>query len=168
MNIFGMNLEELQQELHSSMSLPKFRAKQILEWIYQRGAASFEEMTNLSKELRGELALRYEIGRATLRDRLDSYDGKTSKFLLAFPDNTSVEAVLMRQHYGNSICISSQAGCNMGCVFCASALRGMDRNLEKGEFLAQTIYINELLKEEGEKVDTIVVMGSGEPLMNYD
>ena len=168
MNIFGMNLEELQQELHSSMSLPKFRAKQILEWIYQRGAASFEEMTNLSKELRGELALRYEIGRATLRDRLDSSDGKTSKFLLAFPDNTSVEAVLMRQHYGNSICISSQAGCNMGCVFCASALRGMDRNLEKGEFLAQTIYINELLKVNGEKVDTIVVMGSGEPLMNYD
>lgn len=168
MNLFGMTETELRQELKESLGLPKFRARQILEWLYQKGAASFGEMTNLSKELRIKLGQQYEIFGAVLRDRLDSADGKTTKFLLAFADDTAVEAVLMRQSYGNSICISSQAGCNMGCAFCASTLHGMERDLTKGEMLAQVIYINELLKQENQKVDTIVVMGSGEPLMNYD
>lgn len=168
MNLFGMTLEELQKELKESLGLPQFRAKQVLEWMYRRGSVSFGEMTNLSKELREEMDSRYEISSAAPLDRLDSSDGHTSKFLLGFSDGIAVEAVLMRQPYGNSICISSQAGCNMGCVFCASTLHGMTRNLSGGELLAQTVYLNELLKQEGEKVDTIVIMGSGEPLMNYE
>jgi len=167
MNLFGTTAAELQRELKDSLGLPRFRAKQILEWIYQHGADSFEQMTNLPKPLREELGQRYEISGAVLRDRLDSSDGQTSKFLLAFSDDTTVETVLMRQSYGNSICVSSQAGCNMGCAFCASTLHGMTRDLTKGEMLAQTLYINGQLKPEGKKVDTIVVMGSGEPLMNY-
>ncbi len=166
-DIFGMTLEELQQEL-KPLGLPAFRAKQILEWMYQRGADSFDDMTNLSKDLRKQLSEQYAIHRPVLRRRLDSSDGHTTKFLLAFDEDTTVETVLMRQSYGNSICISSQAGCNMGCAFCASTLHGLARDLTKGEMLGQTLYINDLLKQEGEKVDTIVIMGSGEPLMNYD
>ena len=167
-DIFGMRLEELQQVL-AEFNLPKFRAKQVAEWLYVRGAASFEDMTNLPKGARAELAASLSIGRPRLKTRLDSSDGRTSKFLLEFVDGTAVETVLMRQPYGNSICVSTQAGCNMGCAFCASTLHGMARNLTVGEIAGQAIYINDMLKrEDGGKVDTVVIMGSGEPLLNYD
>ena len=167
-DIFGMKLAELQQVL-AEFKLPKFRAKQVAEWLYVRGASSFEEMTNLPKAQRAELAASLTIGRPRLKTRLDSADGRTSKFLLEFADGTAVETVLMRQPYGNSICVSTQAGCNMGCVFCASTLHGMARNLTVGEIAGQAVYINDMLKaEDGGKVDTVVIMGSGEPLMNYD
>ena len=167
-DIFGMRLEELQQVL-AEFNLPKFRAKQVAEWLYVRGAASFEDMTNLPKGARAELAASLSIGRPRLKTRLDSSDGRTSKFLLEFVDGTAVETVLMRQPYGNSICVSTQAGCNMGCAFCASTLNGMARNLTVGEIAGQAIYINDMLKrEDWGKVDTVVIMGSGEPLMNYD
>ena len=167
-DIFGMRLEELQQVL-AEFNLPKFRAKQVAEWLYVRGAASFEDMTNLPKGARAELAASLSIGRPRLKTRLDSSDGRTSKFLLEFVDGTAVETVLMRQPYGNSICVSTQAGCNMGCAFCASTLHGMARNLTVGEIAGQAIYINDMLKrEDWGKVDTVVIMGSGEPLMNYD
>ena len=167
-DIFGMRLEELQQVL-AEFKLPKFRARQVAEWLYVRGAGSFEEMTNLPKSARAELAAGLAIGRPRLKTRLDSADGRTTKFLLEFKDGTAVETVLMRQPYGNSICVSTQAGCNMGCVFCASTLHGMARNLTAGEIAGQAVYINDMLKSEDDgKVDTVVIMGSGEPLMNYD
>lgn len=166
-NIFGMTLEELQEAL-KEYSVQKFRARQIAEWMYQKGATSFAAMTNLSKQLRSELSEHLTIGRAKLIDRQDSIDGKTSKFLLEFADGTAVESVLMRQPYGNSICVSTQAGCNMGCAFCASTLHGLARNLTAGDMLSQVITINDMLRETGEKVDTMVLMGSGEPLLNYE
>ena len=168
-DIFGMTLEELQAVL-VPYKVQKFRAKQIAQWMYQRGARDFAAMTNLSQKLREELAEGLFIGRPKIKDRLDSKDGHTTKFLLEFADGTAVETVLMRQLYGNSICVSTQAGCNMGCAFCASTLHGMARDLSKGEILAQAVTIDDMLREEedGAKVDTMVIMGSGEPLMNYD
>lgn len=166
-NIFGLNLDEL-TSLITSLKLPKFRAKQIIEWMYLKHAISFEQMTNLSKDLREKLSQEFTINRAKSWDRLDSVDGKTTKFLLQFGDGIGVETVLMRQSYGNSICVSSQAGCNMGCTFCASTLHGMARNLSTGEILAQAMYIQELLNKTGEQINNIVIMGSGEPMLNYD
>ena len=168
-NIFGMTLTELQETL-KPYKVPGYRAKQIAEWMYQKGAASFEAMTNLSKQLRETLAGELIISRPIIRTRLDSKDTKTTKFLLEFDDGTAVETVLMRQSYGNSICVSSQAGCSMGCAFCASTLHGLARDLTAGEILGQAITINDMLRDEenGQKVDTIVIMGSGEPLMNYE
>ena len=166
-NIFGMTIDELITAL-APWKVPSYRAKQIAEWMYQKGAKSFAEMTNLPKRLREELSIELSISCAQIRDRQDSSDGRTSKFLLEFVDGTAVETVLMRQPYGNSICVSTQAGCNMGCVFCASTLHGMVRNLTAGEILAQAVFINDLLRPEGGKVDTMVIMGSGEPLMNYE
>jgi len=166
-NLFGKNVTELQDVL-VPLGLPKFRAKQIAQWMYEKGAMSFDEMTNLSKDLRAKLSETFEIFLATPKDILQSKDGKTSKYLLAFADGTAVESVLMRQPYGNSICISTQAGCAMGCAFCASTLHGRARDLTGGEMLAETVFIDQLLRKEGQKVDTMVLMGSGEPLMNYD
>ena len=166
-NIFGLNLDEL-TSLITSLKLPKFRAKQIIEWMYLKHAISFEQMTNLSKDLREKLSQEFTINRAKSWDRLDSADEKTTKFLLQFGDGIGVETVLMRQSYGNSICVSSQAGCNMGCTFCASTLHGMARNLSTGEILAQAMYIQELLNKTGEQINNIVIMGSGEPMLNYD
>ena len=168
-DIFGMTLQELQAALQP-LQVQNFRARQIAEWMYQRGAHDFSAMTNLSQKLREQLAAEFVIGRPRLKDRLDSQDGHTTKFLLEYADGTAVETVLMRQPYGNSICVSTQAGCSMGCAFCASTLHGMARNLAKGEILAQAVVINDMLREEenGAKVDTMVLMGSGEPLMNYE
>lgn len=166
-NIFGLNLEKL-TVLITSFGLPKFRAKQIIEWMYLKHVSSFEQMTNLPKDLREKLSRKFTIERAKSWDRLDSSDGRTTKFLLQFGDGIGVETVLMRQSYGNSICVSSQAGCNMGCTFCASTLHGMARNLSTGEILAQAMFIQELLHETGEQINNIVIMGSGEPMLNYD
>ena len=168
MNLFGMGEGELRDEIAASMGLPRFRARQILEWMYRRGAESFDGMTSLSKELRAALSERYEIFGARVIERLDSADGLTAKFLLGFSDGTAVETVLMRQPYGTSICVSSQAGCAMGCAFCASTLKGLSRDLTSGEMLAQAVAVNRELAAESRKVDHLVVMGSGEPLANYD
>lgn len=166
-NLFGLTIEELIDEI-ATLNIPKFRAKQIAAWIYQRGATSFDEMTDLSKSLRQQLSERYEIKVARLIDRLDSSDGLTTKFLLALNDSAAVEAVLMRHDYGNSVCISTQAGCAMGCKFCASTISGFERNLTSAEILSEVIFVNDILRTENQKVNSIVVMGIGEPLMNYD
>ena len=164
-NLFGLTIDELSAEL-SNLKLPKFRAKQIAEWIYKRGATSFEQMTNLSKNLRSQLEALYEIKPAKLIDRLDSDDGLTTKFLLELNDGNAVETVLMRHDYGNSVCISTQVGCAMGCKFCASTIKGLERNLTSAEILSEVLFVNSTL--DGQRIDNIVVMGIGEPLMNYD
>lgn len=167
-NVFGLPLLELQAAL-KPYNVPGFRAKQIAQWLYQKGVVDFGAMTNLSKDLRAQLAQNFIIARPEIKARLDSQDERTTKFLLEYADGTAIETVLMRQPYGNSICVSTQAGCNMGCAFCASTLHGMARDLTCGEILAQAVVINDMLRQEnGGKVDTMVIMGSGEPLMNYE
>ena len=161
-NLFGLTLAELQTEL---APLPKFRAKQIAAHIYKHGMKNFDAMNDLPKNLRGELAERYEIKIAELLRRVDSKDGLTTKFLLGLADGAAIEVVLMRHDYGNSVCISSQVGCQMGCKFCASTLKGLKRNLTAAEMLGEIFFANEIL---GKAVDSIVIMGTGEPLMNYD
>ena len=164
-NLFGLTLAELEDELSG---LPKFRAKQIAAWIYQRGANSFDDMTDLSKNLRAELAEKFLIQTPRLVTQQNSDDGLTTKFLLSLSDGAAVETVLMRQDYGNSVCISSQVGCVMGCKFCASTLKGLDRNLTSGEMLGEIIFVQNFLSAQNQKVDTLVIMGTGEPLNNFD
>ena len=167
MNIFGWTKEQLAEAL-KDYDIPRFRADQIVRWMYQRGAASFDVMDNLSKGLRAQLAELFSIDRPKVVSRLHSADGATIKLLYEFADGQTAETVLMRHPYGNSVCVSTQAGCRMGCAFCASTLHGLQRNLTAGEIAAQVIGIADFLRTEGARVDTIVVMGSGEPLENYD
>ena len=164
-NLFGLTLDELEAEL---APLPKFRAKQIAAQIYKRGVKTFDDMNDLPKTLRAELSERYEIKLAEILRRLDSRDGLTTKFLLGLSDGAAVEIVLMRHDYGNSVCISSQVGCQMGCKFCASTLKGLERNLTAAEMLAEIFFAAEIFSGEGQKLDSVVVMGTGEPLMNFD
>ena len=145
--------------------LPAFRAKQIYEWIHVRQAASYEEMTNLPAKLRKELSGEYPLVTAKLIDRQISAVDGTQKFLFEMPDGCLVESVFMRYHFGNSVCISSQVGCRMGCSFCASTLHGLVRSLTASEMLEQ---IYAIIRHTGETVSHVVVMGMGEPLDNYD
>ena len=167
MNIFGWTKEQLAEAL-KEYNIPRFRADQIIRWMYQRGAVSFHAMDNLSKPLRAQLAEYFSIERPKVVSRLHSSDGATIKLLCEFADGQTAETVLMRHSYGNSVCVSTQAGCRMGCAFCASTLHGLQRNLTAGEIAAQVIGIADFLRQEGARVDTIVVMGSGEPLENYN
>ena len=167
MNIFGWTKEALAASLREHQ-IPRFRADQIVRWMYQRGAVSLHAMDNLPKELRARLAEIFSIERPAVISRLHSADGATIKLLYEFADGQTAETVLMRHAYGNSVCVSTQAGCRMGCAFCASTLNGLQRNLTAGEIAAQVIGMADFLRQEGARVDTIVVMGSGEPLENYD
>ena len=167
MNIFGRTKEQLAAAL-KEYDIPRFRADQIIRWMYRRGAVSFDVMDNLAKPLRAQLAEHFSIERPKVVSRLHSADGATLKLLYEFADGQTAETVLMRHPYGNSVCVSTQAGCRMGCAFCASTLHGLQRNLTAGEIAAQVIGIADFLRTEGARVDTIVVMGSGEPLENYD
>jgi 23S rRNA (adenine2503-C2)-methyltransferase len=166
-DIFGMFANEIAAVIQP-YGLPKYSAVQIAKWMYQHGVYEFENMTNLSKKYRALLAEHCVINTLTTQAVQESSDGRTSKYLVSFHDGMAVETVLMRQSYGNSVCVSTQVGCAMGCVFCASTLNGVTRNLTGGEILAQVLYISKLLQKEQSSVNTIVIMGSGEPLANYD
>ncbi len=163
-NICGLPLNELKEQFKSEDIAP-FRAAQVMEWLYKRAAADFSQMDNLPLSLREKLAMKYDLGLGSLVAQLTSKDGKTTKSLIEFADKMAVETVLMRQSYGNSICVSSQAGCAMGCSFCASTLHGVARNLSFGEIMAQALYN---LRASKAPINNIVLMGSGEPLQNYD
>ena len=164
-NLFGLTLAELEKEL---APLPKFRAKQIAAHIYKHGIKDFELMNDLPKNLRAELSSRFEIKIADVLKRLNSSDGLTKKFLLGLSDGKAIEIVLMNHDYGNSVCISSQVGCQMGCKFCASTLKGLERNLTAAEMLGEIFFAEEYLRGENKKIDSVVIMGTGEPLMNFD
>ncbi len=163
-DIKSMTLTELTEEL-LSLGEKKFRASQVFDWLHKRGVRSFSQMTNLSAGLREMLEQNYTI--VTLREvkRLASAQDETVKFLFALPDDKVIESVFMKYKHGNSVCISSQAGCRMGCRFCASTLGGLERNLLPSEMLEQIYRIQELT---GERVSNVVVMGTGEPMDNYD
>ena len=163
-DIRSFTYEELKYEVAEIGEKP-FRAKQIYEWLHQKLADSFDEMTNLSKPLREKLKESYEIRKVDMIARQISKMDPTEKFLFEMYDGNVVESVLMKYNYGNSVCISSQVGCRMGCRFCASTIGGKVRDLTASEMLGQ---IYKIQKISGERVSNIVVMGTGEPLDNYD
>lgn len=163
-DIRSLTLEELKNELISLGEKP-FRAKQVFNWLHREYVSSFDEMTNISKALRQKLFQNYSISKLNIVQKLVSKEDDTTKYLFDLGDNIYIESVLMRYEYGNSICISSQAGCRMGCKFCASTVDGLDRNLLAGEMAGQ---IYEIQKDIGERISNIVIMGSGEPLDNYN
>ena len=163
-DIRSFTIQQLQEEMQRIGEKP-FRSRQIYEWLHVKLADAFDEMTNLSKSLREKLEAEYEICPAKLVERQISKLDGTNKFLFELQDGNMVESVLMKYKYGNSVCISSQAGCRMGCRFCASTLGGLIRNLTPGEMLGQ---IYQVQKISGERVSNVVVMGTGEPLDNYD
>ena len=145
---------------------PKFRLKQIQGWVTQRRAESFDDMTDLSKELRQKLSESFRLWTASIAEHQKSSDG-TEKLLVDLADGGRVECVLLREEGRRSICVSSQVGCAMGCVFCASGLDGVERNLTHGEILEQMLRLQRLLPED-ERLSHIVMMGMGEPLANLD
>ena len=165
-NLYGLYLDEISRAFEK-IGIEKFRASQVAEWMYKRGADDFFQMNNLSATLRAILRENFMIEVPEEQAVLHSADGKTSKYLLRYSDGAAVETVLMRQPYGNSVCVSSQVGCAMGCKFCASTLSGLERNLTGGEILAQVQHIQRALGE-GQRVSSVVIMGGGEPLANLD
>lgn len=163
-DIRSYTFEQLNTEMQE-IGEKSFRSKQIYSWLHEKLVDSFEEMTNLSKALREKLEQSYEIRKVSMLERQVSELDGTNKFLFELYDGNVVESVLMRYKHGNSVCISSQVGCRMGCRFCASTLDGLERNLTPSEMLGQ---IYEIQKISGERVSNIVIMGTGEPLDNYD
>lgn len=162
-DIKSMTLEEMTAFL-VEMGEPAFRGKQVFTWLH-RGAASFEEMSDLSKSLREKLEEQCRLTPPTaVRRQISQLDG-TIKYLWELFDGNCVESVLMRYHHGNTVCISSQVGCRMGCAFCASTIAGRVRNLTPAEMLDQVIFTQ---KDSGAEISNIVLMGIGEPLDNFD
>ncbi len=163
-DILALTREELAREMEN-LGQKKFRAKQIYEWLHIHHAGSFDEMTNLPKALREQLAAGYRIPVLEVREVLTSGIDQTQKFLFSLEDGNVIESVLMRYHYGLSACISSQVGCRMGCRFCASTIGGRVRDLTAGEMIRQ---VTKMSQTAGERISHVVIMGSGEPLDNYD
>ncbi len=165
-SIYSLELHELKQWLGNHGEKP-FRADQIFDWLYKKRAVSFEDMSNLSKSLREKLSQHFTITTLKTIIQQTSSDG-TIKFLFELHDGYSIETVLMRHEYGNSVCVTTQVGCRIGCTFCASTLGGLKRNLEAGEIVAQVVKVQQALDETDERVSSIVIMGIGEPFDNYD
>ena len=143
----------------------KFRAGQIYDWLHKKQADSFDEMTNVPRSLRDELSEEYDIYQVMVERVQESALDGTKKYLFKLHDGNLIESVFMIYEHGNSVCISTQVGCRMGCRFCASTIDGVVRNLTAGEMLAQVYGI---MKETGKRISNVVTMGSGEPLDNYD
>lgn len=162
-NIKDYNLEELKQELISMKEKP-FRAEQIFKWIYQEKAKTFDDMTNISLELREKLKANYTICNYNIIRKQESKDG-TIKYLFDVLDGNAIETVLMSYHHGYSICVSSQIGCKMGCKFCASTGINFVRSLTSGEIVEQILAVEQ---DTGVRISNVVFMGIGEPLDNYD
>lgn len=162
-NIKNYNLEDIKKELQE-IGEKAFRAEQIFKWLYDEKVQSFDEMTNLSLPLREKLKNNYTMCNFNIIKKQEAKDG-TIKYLFDVLDGNAIETVLMRYHHGNSICVSSQIGCKMGCKFCASTGINFIRNLTSGEIVEQIIRVEQDTKE---KISNVVFMGIGEPLDNYD
>ena len=161
-NIYDLTYEEM-EEYFLNIGSKKFHAMQLFTWLYEKRVESYSEVTNIKKELLDNISRDYSIDRLKIVSVEEDVD--VSKYLFELYDGEHIEAVLMRHDYGNSVCISSQVGCNMGCKFCESGRRKKVRNLETYEMVLQILMIEELL---GERVSHVVVMGIGEPFDNYD
>ena len=163
-----MNLKSLTQpelaDILKALGQPKFRAKQVYTWLH-KGVRSYEEMTNLPKSLRDTLAEQYPIHAPKVVRKQESAKDGTIKYLWELSDGNCVETVLMRYHYGNTVCISTEVGCAMGCAFCASTIGGLVRRLEPFEMLDEVLFTQ---IDSGLPISHIVLMGIGEPLDNFD
>ena len=159
-----MTLPELKEEI-LLLGEKGFKAAQIYSWLHKHGAESFDEMTNISKDLREKLKNNYDIYNCTIEKKLVSVYDDTVKYLFSLNDGELIESVVMKYKYGYTICVSSQVGCKMGCKFCASGIAGFVRNLTAGEILSE-VYTAQ--KDLGIRISHIVMMGVGEPLDNYD
>ena len=162
-HIKSMTVQEIGAVL-KELGQPAFRAGQVFTWLH-KGVSSYDEMTNLPQSLRATLAEKYPLYEPKVLRRQQSQKDGTIKYLWALEDGNCVETVLMRYHYGNSVCISTEVGCKMGCAFCASTLAGFVRRLQPHEMLDQVLFTQ---KDSGEPVSHIVLMGIGEPLDNFD
>ena len=162
-NIKDYNLEELKKEFEE-MGEKSFRAEQVFKWIYEEKVTSFDEMTNLSLNLREKLKQNYQMCVYKIIKKQESSDG-TKKYLFDVLDGNAIETVLMEYHHGYSICVSSQIGCKMGCKFCASTGIAFIRNLSSGEIVEQILAVE---RDQNIKISNVVFMGIGEPLDNYD
>lgn len=160
----SLTLDELQAEM-IMIGEAKFRAKQIYRWLHVKYANTFDEMSDLSAELRKKLTENYSIGSVTQVKKLVSNVDNTTKYLFELDNDCIIESVFMHYSYGNTVCISTQAGCRMGCTFCASTLDGVEKSLTPAEMLSQ---VYEIEKDKGEPVLGVVLMGSGEPFDNYE
>jgi len=163
-DILSMDMEELSAFI-KGLGQPAFRAKQVYDWLHKKLVKDFDEMTNLPKELREKLKKESCIRSAEIVDKLISKTDGTTKYLFVLDNDSIIESVLMRYSFGNAVCVSTQAGCRMGCTFCASTLNGVECSLTAGEILSQVYAIQ---KDTRERVSNVVLMGSGEPLDNYD
>ncbi len=163
-NVTGMTLEQMGFFIES-IGQPKYRSAQLFNWIYKRTVQSFDEMTNFSKSLRQQLDNLAEIGYVSVEKQMISADGQTTKFLFKLKDNLCVESVFMIEGKRRTVCLSSQVGCALGCSFCATGKMGFQRNLSAGEIVDQLLAIQRTLNVE---VTNIVIMGMGEPFLNYD
>ncbi len=164
MDIKSLYIDEL-TELMTDKKVPKFRAGQLYDWMHCKLVRSYDEMLNLPATMRTELAAEYPLKKVELVQVQESKEDGTRKYLFELDDGNLVESVFMRYKHGNSVCISSQVGCKMGCRFCASTLDGWERNLTASEMLDQ---IYAITLDTGERVANVVVMGTGEPMDNYD
>ncbi|MUT66828.1 23S rRNA (adenine(2503)-C(2))-methyltransferase RlmN [Paenibacillus sp. NEAU-GSW1] len=164
--IYDYTLEQLQDWMKENGE-PAFRGGQLFDWLYVKRVKSFEDMSNLPKALRDKLEDHFQFVTLTEITKFESKDG-TVKFLFGLHDNHAIETVIMRHDYGNSICVTTQVGCRIGCTFCASTLGGLKRNLTAGEIVAQVVTAQQMLDATNERVSSIVIMGSGEPFENYD
>lgn len=162
-NILDLTLEELKEWLISKEE-KAFRAKQIFNWIYDKLIFDFNNMKNIPEKTKNVLSDNFYIGVPKVVEKLISQDKSTYKFLFEYKDGNIIESVVMKYKHGNSICVSTQVGCRMGCKFCASTLDGVIRNLTSGEILSQIMAAQ---KEIGERISNVVLMGSGEPLDNF-
>lgn len=163
-DIKSFALDELKGEIRT-LGEKEFRAAQLYDWMHKKLAVSYEEMTNLPKAFREKLSQEYSLTTLHMvKEQISQQDG-TRKYLFELSDGNLIETVFMKYHHGNSVCISSQVGCRMGCRFCASTLDGLERSLSASEMLEQ---VYEVMRQTGERVSNIVVMGIGEPLDNYE
>lgn len=163
-DILSMDIDDLKLML-SEMGEPAFRAKQLFQWLHQKQVNTFDQMSNLPKALQQKLADQTRFDGVTIEKKLVSSIDQTAKYLFALENGALIESVLMHYGHGSTVCVSTQAGCRMGCTFCASTLEGVECNLTAGEMLSQVYAIQ---KDTGNRVSGIVLMGSGEPLDNYE
>lgn len=162
-DLLDLNFEELSEAI-TTLGFPAYRAKQIYQWLYS-GQLDINSMSNLSQDMRTRLADEFIAGGLKITEKLISKIDGTRKYLFELKDGNIIESVLMKYHYGYSVCLSTQVGCRMGCAFCASAALGMIRNLTVGELLAQILTIGH---DIGERISHVVLMGIGEPFDNYN
>lgn len=171
LDLKSMSVAEMEAAF-AGFGAPPFRARQVFRWMHRRAACDFAEMTDLPGDLRARLSVEADLGCAVVVRRQEDPDDGTVKLLLRLGDGETVETVLLRYRFGHTVCISTQAGCRMGCAFCASTVGGLARNLTSGEMVEQVLAaVRELRARSGDpeaRVSRVVLMGIGEPLENYD